>query len=139
MIILLLLSRTVYRIPLDELITSCAQIRIGPSNLGYYGIFSSLVNGPNPTISQFLIPKLHIIIGFQAFPIRFMFFSFFFYLLISPFFLVDVYIGSFLVLFRSSLSTPSMIFTSFSGYSKHTILGSICAKNELKSRNIYGS
>jgi len=29
----------------DELITSCAQIRIGPSNLGYYGIFSSLVNG----------------------------------------------------------------------------------------------
>ena len=35
---------SVYFVLLDELITSCAQIRIGPSNLGYYGIFSSLVN-----------------------------------------------------------------------------------------------
>ena len=60
---------TVYFILSDELITSCAQIRIGPSNLGYYGIFSSLVNGLNPVISQFLIPKLHITFGFQSFPI----------------------------------------------------------------------
>ena len=53
----------------DELVLSCAQLRSGPFNLGYYGIFSSLVNGLNLVISQFLIPKLHITFGFQFFPI----------------------------------------------------------------------
>ena len=46
-----------------------AQIRTGPFNLGYYGIFSSVINGLNPVISQFLIPKLHITFGFQSFPV----------------------------------------------------------------------
>ena len=60
---------SVYSIMYDELVLSCAQLRSGPFNLGYYGIFSSLVNGLNLVISQFLIPKLHITFGFQFFPI----------------------------------------------------------------------
>ena len=36
------------------------QRRKGPFNLGVYGILSSLINGFNLIISQFLIPKLYI-------------------------------------------------------------------------------
>ena len=46
---------------------------------------------------------------------------------------MDVYIGLFLVLFRSSLSIPSLILTAFSGCSKHTILGSIRIISQLIS------
>ena len=50
-----------------------------------------------------------------------------------PFFFMDVYIGLFLVMFRSSLSTSSLILTAFSGCSKHTILGSIRIISQLIS------
>ena len=46
---------------------------------------------------------------------------------------MDVYIGLFLVMFRSSLSTSSLILTAFSGCSKHTILGSIRIISQLIS------
>ena len=51
----------------------------------------------------------------------------------NPFFLVDVHIGSFLVLLRSSFSTPSTTLAAFSGCSKHTILGSIRIISQLIS------
>lgn len=54
---------------------SFAQIRIGPFNPGYYGVFSSIINGYNPIISQFLIPKIAIF-GFSLFPI---FISYYYY------------------------------------------------------------
>ena len=124
---------SVYSIMYDELVLSCAQLRSGPFNLGYYGIFSSLVNGLNLVISQFLIPKLHITFGFQFFPIWFMFFALLFCTLIHPFFLVDVYIGLLAVPFRSSFSTHPLILTAFTGCSKHTILGSIRIISQLIS------
>ena len=70
-----------------------AQRRIGPFNLGGYGIFSSLINGCNLIISQFLVPKLYFYFGFQLFPILFFVLSIENYIIIYPFFLVDVYIG----------------------------------------------
>ena len=60
---------------MDELIMSCSQRRIGPMNLGNYGIYSSLINGCNLFISQYILPKLHIQFGFQYFPLLFMIFS----------------------------------------------------------------
>ena len=47
----------------------CAQRRIGPYNLGGYGILSSIINGCNLIIAQFIVPKLHLHFGFQSFPI----------------------------------------------------------------------
>ena len=61
------LSSTFF-ILLDELIIGTSQRRIGPFNLGYYGIFSSIVNGCNLIITQFIIPKYHFYFGFQSFP-----------------------------------------------------------------------
>ena len=42
--------------------------RIGPFNLGGYGILSSIINGCNLITTQLLIPKLHFYFGFQSFP-----------------------------------------------------------------------
>ncbi len=44
-----------------------AQRRIGPFNLGWYGILSSIINGCNLIITQLIIPKLHFYFGFQSF------------------------------------------------------------------------
>jgi len=60
---------------LDELIIGSAQRRKGPFNLGGYGILSSIVNGFNLIITQFIIPKLYIHYWFQAFPIVFLLLS----------------------------------------------------------------
>ena len=38
---------SIYFILLDELIMGCAQRRIGPLNIGWYGFLSSLINGCN--------------------------------------------------------------------------------------------
>ena len=55
-----LLIATIFSILLDELIMGNTQRRKGPFNLGGYGILSSLINGFNLIVSQFIIPKLYI-------------------------------------------------------------------------------
>ena len=92
-IIGLIIVGTIYFILLDELIMGCAQRRIGPLNLGGYGFYSSLINGCNLIISQFLVPKLHFHFGFQLFPIFFFVFSLWNYILLYPFFLIDIYLS----------------------------------------------
>jgi len=51
------LISSVYFILLDELIIGIAQRRIGPFNVGRYGIPPSIINGLNPIITQLIIPK----------------------------------------------------------------------------------
>jgi len=103
----------------------CAQRRIGPLNLGWYGFLSSLMNGCNLIISQFLVTKLHIHFGFQSFPIFFLLWSLAHYIMLSPFFLVDVYLSLILLILLSGLSIVFIIFSAFSGLSKYSILGCI--------------
>jgi len=103
----------------------CAQRRIGPLNLGWYGFLSSLINGCNLIISQFLVTKLHIHFGFQSFPIFYLLWSLAHYIMLSPFFLVDVYLSLILLILLSGLSIVFIIFSAFSGLSKYSILGCI--------------
>ena len=103
----------------------CAQRRIGPLNIGWYGFLSSLINGCNLIISQFLVTKLHIHFGFQSFPIFFLLWSLAHYIMLSPFFLVDVYLSLILLILLSGLSIVFIIFSAFSGLSKYSILGCI--------------
>ena len=65
----------IYFILLDELIIGSVQRRIGPLNLGWYGILSSIINGCNLITTQLIIPKLHFYFGFQLFPIFFFLFT----------------------------------------------------------------
>jgi NADH:ubiquinone oxidoreductase subunit H len=89
----LIIVGSIYFILLDELIMGCAQRRIGPFNLGGYGFLSSLINGCNLIISQFLVPKQHFHFGYQSFPIFFFLFTLQNYILLYPFFLVDIYLS----------------------------------------------
>ena len=71
---------------------------------------TSLINGCNLIISQFLVTKLHIHFGFQSFPIFYLLWSLAHYIMLSPFFLVDVYLSLILlILFKFLRSVLSII------------------------------
>ena len=89
--IIILIIASIFFIFLDELIMGCSQRRIGPLNLGWYGILTSLINGCNLFISQFIVPKFNVNSGFQLFTILFFIFSFFNLVMHYPFFLIDIY------------------------------------------------
>ena len=57
--IIFILIGSIYFILLDELIMGCSQRRIGPLNLGSYGILPSIINGCNLIIPQLRVPKIH--------------------------------------------------------------------------------
>ena len=111
----------------------CAQRRIGPFNLGGYGFLSSLINGCNLIISQFLVPKLHFHFGFQSFPIFFFLFTLQNYILLYPFFLVDIYLSLIILIWLMGLSIVLIIFSAFSSCSKYSMLGSIRIISQLIS------
>jgi len=101
----------------------CAQRRIGPDHLGGYGIISSLINGCNLIISQFLVPKLHFHFGFQSFPLFFLLISLSNYLILYPFFLVDLSLSLIILILWSGFSILFIIFSAFSGGSHYSMLG----------------
>jgi NADH:ubiquinone oxidoreductase subunit H len=123
--LLIIILGTIYFILLDELIMGCAQRRIGPFNLGHYGLLSSLINGCNLIISQYLLPKVCLHFGFQSFPILFLIFSSHCSAMLYPFFLIDLYLSIILFILLSSASLLFIIFTAFSGCSKYSMLGCI--------------
>jgi len=102
----------------------CSQRRIGPLNLGWYGILATLINGCNLIISQFLIPKV-IVFGFQIFIIFFFLYSFYNYLILYPYYLLDIYNSIILILLLIGICILFINFSAFSSYSKYSILGSI--------------
>ena len=110
---------------MDELILGNAQRRKGPFNLGGYGILSSIVNGFNLIITQFIIPKFYIQYWFQAFPIAFLLFSLVIFNLIFPFFIIDLYLSFILILLLSGLSILLLFLLSYTGVSKYSMLGCI--------------
>jgi NADH:ubiquinone oxidoreductase subunit H len=67
--IIFILIGSIYFILLDELIMGCSQRRIGPLNLGSYGILPSIINGCNLIIPQLRVPKIHFHLGFHVFPL----------------------------------------------------------------------
>ncbi len=108
--LLIIILGTIYFILLDELIMGCAQRRIGPFNLGHYGLLSSLINGCNLIISQYLLPKVCLHFGFQSFPILFLIFSSHCSAMLYPFFLIDLYLSIILFILLSSASLLFIIF-----------------------------
>ena len=122
-IFFILLLGTIYSILLDELIIGNTQRRRGPLNLGFYGILSSVVNGFNLLLSQFIYPKLHLHCFYQAFPIVFLLLSLASFNLIFPFFIVDLLLSLMLLLLFSGLSLILLFLLSYSGLSKYSMLG----------------
>ena len=106
---------------------------IGPLNLGGYGFYSSLINGCNLIISQFLVPKLHFHFGFQLFPIFFFVFSLWNYILLYPFFLIDIYLSMIVLVWLMGISIVMIIFSAFSSCSKYSMLGCIRIISQLIS------
>ena len=102
--IVFLIIASIFFIFLDELIMGCSQRRIGPLNLGWYGILTSLINGCNLFISQFIVPKFNVNSGFQLFTILFFIFSFFNLVMHYPFFLIDIYNSIILTLLLTDIS-----------------------------------
>ena len=98
-IAILIITGSIYFILLDELIIGSVQRRIGPLNLGWYGILSSIINGCNLITTQLIIPKLHFYFGFQLFPIFFFLFTIISYSIIYPFYLINLMLSLVLILY----------------------------------------
>ena len=116
---------SIYFILSDELIIGSVQRRIGPFNLGWYGILSSILNGCNLIITQLTVPLLHLYFGFQLFPVLFFMFSIVIYSILYPFYLVNLMLSLILILITSSLVILFIILTAFAGNNKYSILGCI--------------
>ena len=109
------------------------QRRIGPFNVGWYGIPSSIINGCNLIITQLIIPKLHFYFGFQSFPIFFFILSIISYNIIYPFYLINLILSLVLIIIISGLSILFIILSAFSGNSKYSMLGCIRIISQLIS------
>ena len=130
---LFLLFIIIYFIIMDELLMACSQRRFGPFNLGWYGIISSLINGCNLIISQFIIPKVNLYFGFQLFPLFFILLSFIIFSFFIPFYIILFYFFLLFIIIFNSLSILFFIILSFSGFSKFSMLGCIRPISQLIS------
>ena len=124
-IIFLVIVLSIYFILLDELIIGSAQRRIGPLNIGLYGILSSIINGSNPITTQLIIPKLHSYYGFQSFVVILLLFSIIPNNLIYPFYIINLILSLVCTIIMSGLSIIYLILSAFSGSSKYSMLGCI--------------
>lgn len=112
---------------------SSSQRRIGPYNIGLYGIFSSFINGCNLILCQFIILKVQFNYGFQLFPTLFIIYSLGCYNIVYPFFLIDITLSLILLFLFSTLSIVLLILSAFSGCSKYSLLGCIRLTGQLIS------
>jgi len=71
--------------------------------------------------------------GLSLFPLLFLMSSFFGSILIYPFFLIDISLSLIVILVNSGLIILFLIFSSFSGLSKYSMLGSIRSISQLIS------
>lgn len=163
MFLLCVLFITIYFILLDELVMGLTQRRFGPVNLGFYGFLAAIINGCNLIITQYILPKHHFLLSFfnsiavsksesfvgqflfssyfsfgsfsglSLFPLLFLMSSFFGSILIYPFFLIDISLSLIIILVNSGLIILFLIFSSFSGLSKYSMLGSIRLISQLIS------
>ncbi len=102
-----------------------AQRRIGPFNLGGYGLLSSIINGCNLIICQFLVPKVYFYFGFEFFPLFFFVLAIQNYVLFYPFFLIDIYISFFVTLWLIGFCIVFLILSALCSCSKYSMLGCI--------------
>jgi NADH:ubiquinone oxidoreductase subunit H len=135
------------------------QRRFGPVNLGVYGILAAIINGCNLIITQYILPKHHFLLssfnsfssldhssslfssyfsfgsfsGLSLFPLLFLMSSFFGSIIIYPFFLIDISLSLIVILVNSGLIILFLIFSSFSGLSKYSMLGCIRLISQLIS------
>jgi len=112
---------------------SSAQRRVGPFNLGYYGVLSAIINGCNLIITQLVIPKLHFNFNFQLFTILFFFYSFILFLFLFPFYIINLILSLIFIFIISGISILFLILIAFSGISKYSMLGCIRIISQLIS------
>ena len=112
---------------------SISQRRIGPFNLGHYGLLSSIVNGFNLIIQQYYVPKVHFHFGFQLIPLLFFLITLFIYDFIFPFFVVDLLMTVIILNLLFSLSILFIIISSFTQLNKYSMLGCIRLISQLIS------
>ena len=132
-IVIVIIIGSIYFILIDELVIGSVQRRIGPFNVGWYGIPSSIINGCNLIITQLILPKLHFYFGFNLFPLLFFIISFINYIIIYPFYLINLILSIICFIFISGLSILFIILSSFSGNSKYSMLGCIRIISQLIS------
>jgi NADH:ubiquinone oxidoreductase subunit H len=103
--------------------------------LSSFNSFSSCVNTASGSLSSLSgsYCSFGSFSGLSLFPLLFLMASFFGSILIYPFFLVDISLSLIVILANSGLIILFLIFSSFAGLSKYSMLGSIRLISQLIS------
>ena len=128
-----LLLITIYFILIDEIVISLSQRRIGPINLGLYGLITTLINGINLSLQQVITIKTQINYGFQLFPILLIIISIINYNWIYPFIIINISLSLLFILLINSISFIFLVLTSLSSNSKYCLLSTIRLVSQLIS------
>ena len=88
--LLCVLMGVVYLVWCDELMMGCVQRRVGPLNVGGYGVLSSVMSGVNLVLCQMMLARVYVSDGYELFPMIFYVLSILNYILVYPLFMLDV-------------------------------------------------
>ena len=110
-------------IVVDEMVMAYSQMRIGPLNLGFYGMLSSILNGVNLLVIEFILPKY--VINSLLFKCLIVCWLFCVIILFSFIIVISIYLSLIVFLSISGISVVLMILPSFISVSKYSVLGSL--------------
>lgn len=101
----------------------CWQRRIGPLNIGIYGILSVVLNGINLIISYMIIPNIYYSYVFQLSPIIYLICGFSVYSMIYPFYMNDDGMSLLGILVINGISMIWIVLSGWCGSSKYSMIG----------------
>lgn len=101
---------------------SFSQRRLGPYNLGTYGILSSIINGLNLILTQLIIVKIQLYYGFQLFPILFFIISFIHYYITYPSSLIGIILTLFIVIIIASLIIYFLSYVAIALFANYSLI-----------------
>jgi NADH:ubiquinone oxidoreductase subunit H len=134
--LLFIVGATIIFILIDELLMSSIHRRLGPLNLGAYGLLASIINGINLAIAQHITTKLgssYMWHGLELCAMIFTCCALFNYLYVPPFLINDSLLSIMFVVILLSSNSLLLVLCSFVGMSKYAMLGTLRTISQLIS------
>jgi NADH:ubiquinone oxidoreductase subunit H len=107
----------------DEIMMGIWQRRIGPLNIGLYGILSVFMNGFNLIITYMVIPNIYYSLVFQCTPIIYLICGVCVYNMMYPFYGLDYGMSLLGIIYINGMGLLCIVFSGWSGSSKYSIIG----------------
>lgn len=122
-IFLFILLSSIMFILVDEIMMGIWQRRIGPLNIGLFGIMSVFMNGFNLIITYMVIPNIYYGLVFQCTPIIYLICGVCVYNMMYPFYGLDYGMSLLGIIYINGMGLLCIVYSGWSGGSKYSIIG----------------